>query len=296
MPQRPDLSLIIVSWNVKDNLRTCLASLFHHLPSGRFEVWVVDNASADGSVDMVKQAFPQVHLIANSTNRGFAAANNQAIDSAQGEVVLLLNPDTELPDDSIMNLLPWMHAHPNLGVAGCHLLHGNGSTQASVRRFPNFRSQAMILLKLHLLFGRLNSVQSYLAADFDYEKEQPVDQVKGAAFFIHRRAIDCIGKLDEGFWIWFEEVDYCRRIWDSGLEVWYTPMASVLHHQGKSFRKVSTLLNQRRMNRSMRYYFKKHHSIVATLGIMALQPLSLLLALMATFVPRRLKEAHGIRS
>lgn len=259
-----DISIIIVSWNTRELLKKCLASIYANTQGASFEIFVVDNGSRDGTVEMARREFTNVTVIANEANRGFADANNQGIKRALGRYILLLNPDTELKSDALSRMAEWMDTKPSCGIAGCHLLNADLSHQNSVRRFPGVSDQTIILLKLHHLFPRIPPIQSYLADDFDYEKESPVDQVMGAFFMIRREVIKKIGTLDErNFFNWFEEVDFCRRAREAGYEIWYTPVAEIIHHYGQSFKQVMQFAKQRMWNRSLRRYFRKHHSVIA---------------------------------
>jgi len=275
------LSIVILNWKVRELLRKCLVSIYEHTAGVDFEVFVVDNDSRDGSVEMVLTEFPQVTLIANNVNGGFAKGNNQGLEQAQGDFVLLLNPDTELQDNALPEMINVLQEHPEAGICGPQLLNTDGSPQNSVRRFPDFCSQALVMLKLHNFLPQLSPVRRYFAADFDYSREQPVDQVMGAAFMIRRDVLEDIGKLDEDYFIWFEEVDYCRRAKDAGYEVLYTPRAQIIHHGGESFAQAFGPRKQGYLNDSLLKYFKKHHGFWSWLGLAALYPLSLGLAWLA---------------
>lgn len=272
-----DISIIIVSWKVRDLLEKCLKSIFEQTKNIKFEVFVVDNNSQDGTIEMVKNKFSGVNLIINEENAGFAKANNQAIKLAKGRYVLLLNPDTQILENVLEKMVDFMDKNTNCGVAGCQLLNPDGSLQPSIRRFPRFSDQALILAKIHHFWPNLGVFKRYLAKDVDYSQKQEVDQVMGAFMMIKHEVIEKIGLLDENFFIWFEEVDYCQRVKNAGRKVYYTPEAKIIHYYGQSFKQHLTLDRQKMFNRSMRYYFKKHHSIFAYLGIVILQPISLLL-------------------
>lgn len=288
-----ELSVIIVNWNTKDLLRECLKSVCRqNIP---MDIFVVDNGSSDKSAGMVLEEFPSVNLKALPKNIGFAKANNIILKNVKTPFVLLLNSDAEPVGNVFSDMIEWMKKHPECGVAGPRLLNADSSLQPSVRRFPTFFSQAFILLKLHVLFPHHPILRSYLAKNLDYSSVQSVDQIKGAAFFISQRAMKRAGILDEGYWIWLEEVDYCKRVKNIGLSVWIVPTVSIIHHQGKSFQKVSALLNQWRMNQSVKHYFHKHHSWLEYVGICILTALSLGLTVAGMIFPRSVKESRGIR-
>lgn len=276
-----DLSVVIVNWKVKVLLRQCLASIYRETRDLDFDVWVVDNDSRDGSVEMVRAEFPQARLIANEHNLGFAAANNQAIHESRADFVLLLNPDTEIRENAFAKLVTYARANPRIGVVGPRLLNPDGSLQPSVRHFPTLASQLLILFKLHHLWPGLPAFRHYLAADFDYDRAQPCDQVMGAAFLISRKLLDRVGPLDERYFVWFEEVDYCRAARRAGFEVAYWPGAQVVHHGAESFGQLFGPRRQRLFNDSLRKYFLKNHGRAAWLALTIAHPLSMFLAWVA---------------
>lgn len=272
------VSIVIVNWKVKDLLRRCLFSVYAQTKGVSFEVLVVDNDSRDGSVEIIAGEFPQATIIASNRNLGFAAGNNLAIARARGEFVLLLNPDTELREDAVSKMVAWMRMSSRAAIMGPRLANHDGSLQASVRRLPTPYSQALIMLKLHHALPRLKALRRYFAADFDYDKAAAVDQVMGAAFLVRRSAFERLGLLDERFFIWFEEVDYCKRAKDAGLQVWYAPVATVVHHGGESFGQVFGPKKQGMFNDSLRKYFLKHSGVGSWLALTALDPVSKALA------------------
>jgi len=253
-----DISIIIVSWKVKDLLRKCLESINAARGDLKLEIFVVDNASNDGTAEMMKQDFTAVKLIASDKNLGFAKANNLALKQATGDYVLLLNPDTEIKSDTLAKSIAFMKSHLKCGALGPKMLYPDGSLQPSIRRFPKLWPIALMLLKLPKIFPHLKSIDNYLAADFDYLREQIVDQIMGAYIFMPRQAIEKVGYLDERFFIWFEEVDYCRRLKSAGYEVWYSPDVSIVHVGGKSFAQQATIAKQRLFFMSALKYFLKY--------------------------------------
>lgn len=280
-----DLSIIIVNWNTRNLLEKCLISIYEKPQNLDFEVFVVDNASSDKSVEMVKTGFPQIKLIDNKENIGFAKANNQAIKQAQGEFVLLLNPDTEILDNSLEKTISFMGTHREAGIAGCRILNSDHSAQPSVRKFPDLWSQIIILLKLHHLLPKF--ISHYLIPDFDYSKTQEVEQVMGAFFMIRKEIFERIGFFDENFYIWFEEVDFCKRVKNCGGKIYYTSEAEIIHHQGQSFKQILSLQKQKIFNRSLRYYFKKHHSAIKYFIISIFSLFSLPLAYLVQILKRK---------
>lgn len=283
--QQIDISIIIVSWNVSEQLARCLASLTQQR-GVRYEVFVIDNASADGSAQMVREKFPDVHLTANTQNLGFARANNQVLAATRGRHVLLLNPDTELPNGTLAQTVRYLDTHPDVGVLGCTIYHADGALQRSVLRFPTFLSQAMVLLKVQAFTQRPRPLRRYYALDFDYRKEADVDQIMGSFFAVRRSVFDDIGQLDNGYFLWFEEVDFCKRARTAGWIVRYTPDFAITHTGGESFRQLLSIEQQLIFDRSMLRYFRKHRAFLAYLGLLILCAPNLLFAFGEQFLQR----------
>jgi GT2 family glycosyltransferase len=210
---------------------------------------------------MVKNEFPSVKLMINAENFGFAKANNQALrlcsGQAKSEFVLLLNPDMKVFPDTLVNMVNWMRGNKQASVAGCHLVDEKGNTIKHVRKFPRLSDQFAVTLKLpHLFSGVLND---YLRVDFDYNQPSKVDSIRGGFFMLRRETIEKIGLLDERFFVWFEEVDYCRMVKVGGGQVWYTPVAKCVDYVGQSFAQVKKETTQKYFRDSMLKYFKKWH-------------------------------------
>ncbi len=275
-----DLRIVIVSWNVEKHLERCLRSLAAACEGLEWEAVVVDNASRDWSVKVADQsrsndAYLRFRIIANADNRGFAKACNQGIAGFDSRYVLLLNPDTECPPGSLMDLVKAADSHPRAGIIGPKLTNTDGSLQHSVRRFPTVLDQSGILLKLHHIFPRL--FRNYFFPLTKGEYKGVVDQVMGACFLIRRSLIKDIGGLDERYFIWFEEVDYCKQAIQRGWEVVYEPSVYVIHHGGTSFAQVMSTTRQRMFNESLVKYFAKWHYGWKTSAIKIISKLSLLL-------------------
>lgn len=250
------LSIIIVSWNVRQDLRACLESLrlSAEVPH---ELIVVDNASRDDTVAMLQADFRAVRVLANSDNRGFAAANNQGLQIAQGAYLMLLNPDTVVPPGGLRLLLDFAEAHPEAGVIGPRLLNSDGSLQPSCRRFPT----VWAALFRHTLFGRwfpnAHWMREYLMCDWSHDEPREVDWLSGAAMLIRREAFLQVGGLDESFYWGSEDVDYCYRMHQAGWKVLYTPQPAIIHRVGRSTDQViiPTIV---RTHRSMQRLYTKH--------------------------------------
>ncbi|MCX7598047.1 MAG: glycosyltransferase [Armatimonadetes bacterium] len=233
-PHRSLVSVCIVTWNCRGLILECLDSLFGQPQGAQFEVIVVDNASTDGTPEAVAESFPQAQLIRNTVNRGFAAANNQALRQARGEYLFLLNPDTVLPPEALGNLVAVAEAYPQAGAIGPRLLNPDGSLQYSCRRWPSVKAA----LFRNTLFGRLFPgepwTKEYLMADWPHDEVREVDWISGAAMFLRRQAVEQVGLLDEAFFWGSEDVDYCRRLWRAGWKVIYSPHPAIVHRIGGS--------------------------------------------------------------
>lgn len=257
-----ELSIIIVSWNVKDKLRDNLQALFASKLAFSYEVYVVDNNSQDGSAEMVRNEFPAVKLITNSENLGFAKANNQAIKEAKGSFILLLNPDMKVYPDTLNKMIDFTKNNPQATISGCKLVNEKDEIVKQVRNFPKLFDQLMIVLKIpHFLPAVLNK---YLQNGFDYEKSAKVDSIRGAFFLINKESYRHINNsqnilplLDERYFIWFEEVDFCRQVYKLGGEVWYNSEAKCLDYVGASFSQVKRGVTQKYFQDSMLKYFLK---------------------------------------
>jgi hypothetical protein len=227
-----DVTVIVVTYGGWDRVRTCLQSVFRECAGLSAEVIVVDNASFDGTADRVRREFPLARLVANENNRGFAAANNQGIRASRGRYVLLLNPDTEVHRGAIGAVMEFLEIHPSAWVAGCRLLSADGSLQPSVGPFPSVLEGVLKSSFLYLLLPENAVISSRRIRRIEYASPARVDWVMGAFFMVRREAFDGIGLLDEQFFMYSEEVDFCRRVWDAGHEVWYSPAGTVTHYWG----------------------------------------------------------------
>lgn len=273
-----DLSIVIVNWNVRELLQKLLTSLSKNVSGISSEIVVIDNASQDGSVEMLRSQFSHITFIENKENVGFGRACNQGVRVTTGEYILFLNPDTFVIDTSIVDFVSWFRIHPRAGIAGGLVKNSDGSTQRSLRRFPTFLDQIMVLLKLSFFFPKSRVWNHYLATDLDYNCEQQVDQVLGGFLCIKRSVGERVGFFDEQFFLWYEEVDLCKRVHEAGYEIWHVPSISVVHHGGKSFGQQRAVWKQSVMNRSIMHYARKHFLPWEQFFIMLACPIALLLA------------------
>ena len=229
-----DCSVIIVSYNTRELLRTCLDSLRAHPSSFASEIVVVDNGSSDGSADLVEQTYRDVRLIRNSANLGFAAANNIGIRNSTGKYILLLNSDTEIPAKACDDVVRFLESQGGKGLAGCTLRNPDWSLQPSVRSFPSVINLISESFFLYRIFPRSRLFGRYYMTDFDYSKPAQVDWVMGAFLMIHRGVFETIGLLDERFFMFGEEADLCYRARQAGIATWFFSGANLVHHWGGS--------------------------------------------------------------
>lgn len=257
------LSIVIVSWNVRELLRDCLRSIEQTQGDLTVEVIVVDSASADGSPAMVAAEFPQVTLIASDENVGFPWGNNMGIAKAHGRYILLFNPDTILHENALVHMVDYLEKHLDVGVVGAQLLNEDGSVQSSRRRFPTlitafFESTWLQSRAPQRILNR------YYALDIADDQTADVDWVMGACLMTRQEIARTVGGMDEGYFMYSEELDWCRRIKMAGWRVVYLPAAQVTHYQGKSSEQV---VAQRHIyfNQAKLRYFRKYHGRVPAL-------------------------------
>jgi GT2 family glycosyltransferase len=255
-----DVSVVIVNYKVRDLLRACLRSLEHDLGTLRGEVWVVDNASGDGSVEMVRTEFPWVRLIPNEENVGYGAANNQAIRQAGGRYVLVLNPDTKLPPGAIVDTIAEMEAHPDIGALGPKLVLADGTLDRACRRsFPSPEVAFYRLFGLARLFPDHPRIARYNLSNVDEDTAIDVDSVVGAFMLVRREVIERVGMFDEAFRLYGEDLDWAYRIKAAGWRVRYHPQVVVLHlkRQSTNQRAVWSI---RAFYEAMHIFYDKHYA------------------------------------
>lgn len=251
-----DLSIVILNWNVRDLLDRCLASI----KSNRFltETIVVDNASSDKSVEMVRSKYPSAIVIANSINRGFTGGNNLGIAAATGRYVMVLNPDTEIVGDAIDRMINYLDEQPEVGAVGPQLLNPDRSIQSSRRRFPTlatgfFESTWLQGVAPHTVLNR------FYMDDVSPDAVQEVDWLTGACTVFRKSALDQVGVYDDkNFFMYSEETDLCRRVKMAGWKIMYLPQAQVVHYIGRSSDQV-VAARHLYFQTSKVHYFRKHH-------------------------------------
>jgi GT2 family glycosyltransferase len=277
------VSIVIVSWNTRALLAACLSSVREaaHEVDGRLEVVVVDNASRDGSPEMVHEQFPEVVLVRNTVNVGFAAANNQAIRRTRGQYVLLLNPDTEGRPGFLGTLVGFLDAHPRAGAVGPRVNGGRGEHQVSCYPLPTLGRELWRLLHL----DRFSPRGSYPASLFEATTPQQVESILGACLLVRRHALEATGLLDEQFFIYTEEIDLCRRLQDHGWQLYWVPQALIIHYGGASTTQVGRPMFVE-LYRSKVQYFRKHFGRRGAIGYKAV--------LVATALPRLAVASVGM--
>ncbi len=255
--KQTDVSAIIVNWNTRDILRDCLKSIYVQTRDITFEVIVVDNASVDSSVQMIRTEFPQAVLIRNSDNRGFAAANNQGIRVAKGRYLLLLNSDTIVLDNAIARTVEFADSYPDAGVVGCRVLNQDGTIQPTCFMFPSLLNMLLSISYLYKLFPRSRFFGREEMIWWDKEDVREVDVIKGCFMLMGRQAISEVGVMDEIFFMYGEETDWCYRFHKAGWKVMFTPDAEIIHLGGASSRQMKPEMVLQ-LRGSILLFLKKH--------------------------------------
>lgn len=257
----PDLSIVIVSWNTRELLRACLSSLPDAAAGTAHEVIVVDNASADGTPAMIRDDFPAVTLLESGRNAGFAAANNLAFARAAGRAVLLLNPDTVCPPGSLSSLLACLDGLPDAAAVGPALVDGAGDPTAAWGDDPRLAHHLASIVdpsRRWLPRRWREPGLGRLAPSTRQATAVAVDYVKGAALLMRAEALAQVGPLDDGFFLYFEETDWCRRARQAGWRVYLCPGVTVVHLEGRAATQLSAF-SLRQFQASYRRYLTKHH-------------------------------------
>ncbi len=282
------LSICIVNWNTRDHLRRCLDALEQTTRDLSPAVIVVDNASEDGSAEMVRAQFPQVALLSNPDNRGYAAGCNQALQAVETEFKLLLNPDVTTQPGSVQYLVEFLHSHPQVGAVAPRLRYPDGRVQLTCRSFPTPDTVLYDALGLSRLFPRSRRFGKYRMSYWGHDEERPVDQPMASALLLRDAALRQVGLLDESFPIFFNDVDLCYRLRQAGWEVWFTPRAEMTHYHGASTSQVwPRMLNESHAG-FVRFYQKHYYGRLPWAGYLGAR-----LLLSVGFALRRVRLALG---
>jgi GT2 family glycosyltransferase len=261
-----DVSFVIVSWNARQHLQKCLRSIANTCTGVSHEVIVVDNASSDASLEMVRAEFPDVRVIANTDNVGYGTANNQGTDVAQGRYFALVNSDIEVFAGTLQRLVAFMDANPDVGVLGPRVLNADGTLQPSCRTFPSLRSWLFRALALDTTFPRSPWFGDQFMTNWSYGEVRDVDILSGCFWLIRRSAHEQVGGLDTRFFMYAEDMDLCLRHRQAGWRVTFLPDAEIIHYGGASSATapVRFWIEQQRANLQ---YWKKHHSFASAVTL-----------------------------
>jgi len=242
-----DLSIVIVNWNTKDFLLQCLESIYQTVRRGSWEILMIDNGSSDGSGEAAKKSFPSIQLIENERNLGFAKAVNQGLQQSSGSNILLLNPDTRLKEGAIERMLSFMGTHSQVGVSGGQLLNEDGSKQNSIANIPSLATELFNKSLLRRMFPK-----KYPGKERNYFEPIEVDSVIGACMMVRREAMEQVGLLDEDYFLFLEETDWCYRMKRAGWKVYHLPEVEIYHFQGKS-------AEAKKKRAKVEYYRSRYH-------------------------------------
>jgi N-acetylglucosaminyl-diphospho-decaprenol L-rhamnosyltransferase len=260
----PNLSIVVVSWNVRKLLRRCLASVATSRDELPIEVIVVDSASADGSADMVEAEFPWVQVLRQNENVGFSRGSNLGLAEASGRILLLLNPDTEVVADALARMVHYLEAHSRVGALGPMLLYPDGRIQSSRRRFPTLATALFESTWLQPV-APPSLLRRYYVLDRPDDAISEVDWVTGACLMVRREAYEAAGPLDEGYFMYSEEMEWQRRIQTTGWRIIYYPEAKVIHHEGKSSEQVAAERHIYFQSSKLRYFYHYHGRLAGRL-------------------------------
>lgn len=251
------LSIIILAYNSKNLLKYCLKSIKEADLSIDHEIIAADSASTDSTAEMMREKYPEIKLIIAPRNRGYAAGNNFGIRASSGEYVMILNPDIVVKKGEIEKMIKFMAEHAEIGMLGPKLINVDGSLQYSCRRFPKWWTP----LARRTIFGKtkkgLREIQRFLMHDYDHQEGREVDWLFGAALLVRRQALEEAGLLDERFFMYFEDTDWCRRFWQKGWKVYYFPGAEFIHYyRQESAEKLISKINLAHVASWWKYLWK----------------------------------------
>jgi len=289
-----DLSIIIVNRNTKELLLDCIGSVYATVPPLSFEILLVDNASSDGSVVALRRAFPDVGILSNERNLGFAKANNLAIRQAHGRYVALLNTDAVLTPSSIATIIDFMDRNPKVAICGGQLLNADGTMQNSIANIPTLATELLNKSLLRRLFPR-----RYPGKESQFDHPVEVESIIGACMVVAKKAIDMVGRLDESYFFFFEETDWCMLMKKNGWSVFFHPQANIFHLQGRTAKK--NIVAARIEYWKSRYtFFKKHYSpahlVLLGAGLVAKLCFSLILQFVASPVSHNARTRLKVNS
>ncbi len=257
-----DVSVIIVNWNTRRILYNCLTSIYRETKACSFETIVVDNNSTDHSTQMVRTEFPQVLLITNSKNVGFATANNQGMRIARGRYILLLNSDVVILDNAISKMISFADSNLEVGLAACRIRNPDGTLQSTCFMFPSLLNMILSVTYLHKLFPRNTFFGRERMGWFDWDNVCEMDVVAGCFMLVRRKAIEQVGLMDESYFMYGEETDWCYRFKQAGWKVMFSPDAEIIHLGGSSSKQMKPEMTLQ-LWASILFFLKKHKSTLS---------------------------------
>jgi len=298
-PAHVTVSVIIVSWNARDYLRKCLASLSSNVCQFPMEIIVVDNASSDGSPDYVESEYPNVRLIRNAENMGFAKANNIGVSISSGDYLCFVNSDVEVLPDCITRLVNYCEEQPEAGMVGPLIIGGDGQLQRSCRGFPSVWNMFCRALALDRIFRNCKLFTGYSLGYWPQNSLRSVDILTGCFWLVRRQAMEQVGLLDESFFIYGEDMDWCKRFWIKGWQVVFVPSAKAIHYGGASSSNAPVRFYIERQKADLQYW-KKHHSGPAVACYLMISYLHMFLRLtgysfVLLFNPAGIIEQHKVK-
>jgi len=280
-----DLSIVVVTYKENlDILKQCFDSV-KNSKNVNLELITVDNGSSDTTKGLL-QSYNHSMYLRNKANLGFAAAVNRGMSIARGRYVLLLNPDTKFESDVLAKMITRLDQDSDVGIASCLIKYPDGSLQESIRRFPKLINQLLIMLKVPHFLKKNGVVNKYMMRDKDPYQTQDVDSIMGAFMFIRRGVIEQIGYFDEQYFIWFEEVDYCKMTHDKNWKIRHYADIEIEHHKGHMFDKLATIRKQKWIRQSMRKYILKHEGLFAWFILWLLAPSFIGLGYLAAIIKK----------
>jgi GT2 family glycosyltransferase len=279
----PDLSVVIVTWNSREFINECLDAVYSVASSLQIEILVIDNASSDGGADLVRQHYPDVKLTVNGENLGCSAAFNQGLRESRGRYVQILCPDTIAQPGAFQEMITFLDAHPNTGAVGPKLTYPDGRPQPSCRTFPTYTIFAWEFLGVSRLLPRHPVFGRWRMGDFDHATVREVDQPRGSSLMVRRAVIEQVGLWDEELEMFFNDVDWCRRMKDYGWKIHFLPSAWMVHYGGSSVKKIRPRMILVSHRCCFRYFRKYGQGFSGKIGA-AVLGLALLLSAAVRFV------------
>lgn len=266
MSRSPTVSIVILSWNTRELTRACLGAIRNcrERSTLEYDVIVIDNASADDSLAMIRSEFPEVRLFKNDVNLGYAKGVNQGLKLATGEYTMLLGSDTEVRPGTIETMVAFLDNRPDVGAVAPRLVYPDGRPQRSCMRFPDLLTALWYDTPLEQFFPDGRPLRRYFYRDWDHTGSRPVDQPPGTCLLVRREVVDDVGPMDRRLWLLFNDVDWCKRIKTAGWGIWYLHEGTeVAHHLGGSTRNFRTFPVEWHRNRL--FYYRKHHHLMGVI-------------------------------